>query len=91
MISRRQIILALGASTLATPLASEAQSEKKPRRIGLLGFGRPGANRSLQRLQESLRRFGYEEGKDLIFEMRFADGNLDRLPALATELVRLKV
>jgi ABC-type uncharacterized transport system substrate-binding protein len=80
------IMLALCASS------SEAQQSAKMFRVGILAL--PPANTMQQRLgvfREALRNLGYEEGRNLIVESRFADGVYDRLPVLASELARLKV
>ena len=90
MITRRQLLIALGASALAAPLASFAQQQPKISRIGFLD---PGARDSgfngafLPGMQE----LGYVEGKSIAIEARFADGQLERLPALARELANLKL
>jgi len=79
-------MLALCASS------SEAQQSAKMFRVGILAL--PPANTMQQRLgvfREALRDLGYEEGRNLIVESRFADGVYDRLPVLASELARLKV
>jgi putative tryptophan/tyrosine transport system substrate-binding protein len=80
------ILLALCASS------SEAQQSAKMFRVGILAL--PPANTMQQRLgvfREALRDLGYEEGRNLIVESRFADGVYERLPVLASELARLKV
>ena len=64
------------------------------RRIGFLSAGQagsPGAQRATQQLRDSLRRKGYDEGGNIVIERRFAEGNAERLPALAEELLSLKV
>ena len=52
---------------------------------------RPGLSRSSEEFVRAIRELGYVEGKNIAFEFRSAEGNLDRFPALAAELVRLKV
>jgi putative ABC transport system substrate-binding protein len=71
---------------------AEAQQAKKIPRIGRL-FG-PSASTGSARVEafrQGLRELGYVEGKNIVIERRSAEGKLDRLPALAAELVRLKV
>jgi ABC-type uncharacterized transport system substrate-binding protein len=72
--------------------SSNAQQPGKVFRVGILAL--PPANTMQQRLgvfREALRDLGYEEGRNLIVESRFADGVYDRLPVLAGELARLKI
>jgi putative ABC transport system substrate-binding protein len=76
---------------LATPLA-DAQPAGKVYRIGYLVPGSPtGDTRPREALREGLRELGWVEGRNIVIEYRFAEGRFDRLPDLATELVRLKV
>ena len=85
MIDRRTFLAGTGAVLLASPLAAEGQQVGKVRRVGELHPG----NGSEERLA-ALREVGYVEGQNLVVERRHAEGRLDRLPALATELVGLK-
>ena len=90
---RRKFLLASSAF-LAAPLTLFAQPSEKVRRIGVLSTGTPtsfAGQRFRQRLRDSLQHFGYEEGRNLVIEMRYADGKIESLPVLAEELVRLKV
>ena len=83
-------LLALGAA----PLVSFAQQQGKVWRIGFLAASRrPDAADShfYGAFPKRLHELGYVEGKNLIIEWRSADGSLERFPALAAELVRLKV
>jgi len=86
---RRDLITLVGASAVAWPLAARAQQPDRLRRIGILG------DRSLDKVLDAflagLRELGYVEGKNLHIEFRFAEGDDDRLPRLATELVALNV
>jgi len=77
-----------GGSGFAT-----AQPAAKVYRVGWLGDGiaPAGANRGAGEFQQGLRDAGYVEGRNLTIEYRYADGNGDRLPDLAAELVRLPV
>jgi len=85
------VILALGL--LAAPPPAGAQSAGRIARIGWLGLGFPPSEADLQRspFRQALRELGWVEGNNITIEARFADGDLERLPALAAELVRLKV
>jgi putative ABC transport system substrate-binding protein len=86
---------ALCAMLFAPCLSAEAQQPAKVPRIGWLqtrpGAGEAVAGRGREVFRRLLRELGYVEGKNITFENRSADNKLDRLPALADELVRLKV
>jgi len=91
---RRQILIALGSGAFLTPYASFAQQTNKLRRIGfLVAAARPPSIDAhyMGAFIRGLRDLGYVEGKNFVIEWRFADGNYQRLPALAGELVGLNV
>src|SRR5215471_14932765 len=69
----------------------EAQQPKKVPRIGFLAVSLIPNSPNREAFRQGLRGLGYVEGKNIIVEYRYAEGNLDRLPNLAAELVRLKV
>ena len=82
----------LAVSCVLAPLAGEAQQAGKVWRVGVLEPSDLNARAHLvDALNRRLRELGYEEGRNLSIELRFADGKLESLPALAAELVRLKV
>jgi putative ABC transport system substrate-binding protein len=83
---------ALGAVLLAVSFPIEAQQAKSPR-IGFLSGGSPTTTSPAryEAFRQRLRELGYVEGKNIVIEYRWAEGKLDRFPALAAELVRLKV
>jgi putative ABC transport system substrate-binding protein len=94
LTNRRAILKSLGAAVLARPFAAGAQQAQRVRRIGYLaGFqsSAPATRRGQELVRETLRRRGWEEGKNLVIEWRYAEGNVERLPALAEELVGSKV
>jgi ABC-type uncharacterized transport system substrate-binding protein len=93
MISRRRVCLLIGTSALAAPFMSSGQQQPaKPVRIGvLIPASASGYASRVEALRAGLRDLGYVEGKNLVIELRSADGQYDRLPGLAAELVRLKV
>ena len=77
---------------LALPFPARAQQPTKVTPIGYLGSGSLSANAPrFEAFRQGLHELGYVEGKNIVIERRIADGKLDRLPALAAELVRLKV
>ena len=79
---------------LCAPLGAEAQPAGKVARIGYLALGSlgsPETRASLDAFRQGLRERGYVEGQNIVIEYRSADGKLERLPGLATELARLKV
>jgi putative ABC transport system substrate-binding protein len=90
-------ILTLCTALLALCIPAEAQQPPKMARVGFLSRelhpadSRTAASRRVEALRRGLRDLGYVEGTNLSFESRYADGRLERLPALAEELVRLKV
>src|SRR5262249_25423630 len=84
--------LILCALLFALGVSAEAQRPKKIPRIGYLTAVSLSANAArIEALRQGLRELGYVEGKTIIIEWRGADEKRDRLPALAAELVRLKV
>src|SRR5262249_39721409 len=86
--------LILALALLATPRATMPQAPAQGPRIGLLTQGAPpapGTPAFLDPFVHGLRDLGYVEGQHITFERRYAEGNLDRLPDLAAELVRLPV
>jgi putative ABC transport system substrate-binding protein len=93
MMDRRAFVVGTVA-LLAAPLAAEAQEAERVRRIGYLSpHARfvPATNPYLKAFVERLREHGWVVGQNLAIEYRFAEGQLDRLPALATELAELNV
>ena len=84
--------LALGALLWALGSLADAQQQAKVPRIGYLGTASASANLvRIEAFRQGLRELGYVEGKSIVIEYRWAEGKLDRIPALAAELVRLKV
>ena len=77
---------------LALGVIAEAQQPTKVPRIGYLTGASPSAKSArIEAFRQGLRELGYVEGKNIVIEYRYAEGKFDRLPALAAELVRLKV
>jgi putative tryptophan/tyrosine transport system substrate-binding protein len=91
-----RLVLAIAAMLLlvVAPSTSTAQQAGKVWRIGFLSLSsdaEPAPPRWYAAFRDGLRKLGYVEGDNLIVERRYAGGQLDRLSALAAELVRLKV
>jgi ABC-type uncharacterized transport system substrate-binding protein len=81
-----------GLLTVPCFATAEAQQSARLPRIGILELASPTASASqLKALQRGLRELGYVEGKNVIYEYRYADGKIERLPELAAELVGSKV
>ncbi len=91
MNPRRQLLIALGASALLVPLRSFAQQRK----LAVIGYLSPvvpqnNSDFRFEALRQGLRELGYIDGENMRFEVRWGEGKLERMPALAAELVRLK-
>ncbi len=90
-MNRRTFLCGLALGTLALPLAAEAQQAGKVYRIGYLGTSSPSLEpHYVEAFRQKLRDLGYIEGQNSVIEYRWAEGQDDRLPGLAAELVRLK-
>ena len=82
----------LVALLLAFSFPAQAQQPTKVHRIGYLVSALPSSTPArIEAFRHGLRELGYVEGKNILIEPRYAEGKSDRLPALAAELVRLKV
>ena len=88
MAGKSVVILLVGLALTSLHLA-EAQQAKKVPIIGVLRPGSP-PDPLIEAFRQGLRELGYIEGKNIELQYRFGEGKLDRLPALAAELVRLK-
>ena len=82
--------MVLTLSLLAAPLAARAQPLGKVYRIGYLAAIPPPAH-LWEALLDGLRERGYSEGRNLVFERRFSEGNAERFPEFAAEMVQLRV
>ena len=89
-MDRRAFLGVITGGLLAAPFAAEAQQAAKIARIGWLG-DRPATGPRLEAFLQGLRDLGYVEGRNVAIEYRDAEGKVERVPALAAELVALKV
>jgi putative ABC transport system substrate-binding protein len=91
-MNRRDSVLSLLAlGVAAAPLAAEAQQAAKVPRIGYLSGNLAGSSHMTEGFRQGLRDLGYVDGRNVVIEFRDAEGKLERLPALAAELVARKV
>jgi putative ABC transport system substrate-binding protein len=92
-VKRREFIVALGGAAATWPLAARAQQPAgRVYRVGYLAFGSREQQIHLSKaFEEGLRSLGYRVGENVVIEYRFGSGQLERLPALAADLVRLGV
>src|SRR6476660_3560046 len=82
----------LATVVLTTAPPADAQQPKKVPRIGFLGSASPSTiSTRIEAFRQGLRELGYVEGKNIVIESRWAEGKIERLPDLATELVRLQL
>ena len=91
-MDRRRFLLTSLAGALAAPLAAGAQQARTVPRIGFIEAGALSANRHfLEAFRQGLRDLDYAEGRNIVVEDRWADGRIERFPALLDELIRLRV
>ena len=88
---RREFILLLGGATAAWPLAARAQQPTVPVIGYLSAQSKAAALEQTAKFNRGLHEMGFVDGQNVAIEYRWADGQYDRLPAMATELVRRPV
>src|SRR5215510_8361255 len=93
MIHRRTFLVTAAGVLLAEPVGASAQQQGKVVRIGLLDYAAPDPGRVgwWKAFHERLRELGYLEGQNIVFEPRWGNGEVGRLPSLAADLVRTRV
>src|SRR5262245_55681822 len=87
-MDRRAFLTMVGGSIFAAPLAARAQPGKVAR-IGMLGG--PPSDPFVEAFKQGLRELGYVEGQNIVLQYRWAEGRMERLPAMAADLGRRKV
>jgi putative ABC transport system substrate-binding protein len=90
VVTRRAFISTVTLGLLAAPLAADAQQAKVPK-IGVLSLDSPTNSVCMDALRRGLNELGYVEGRTYILELRWAEDRVELLPALAADLVRMKV
>jgi putative tryptophan/tyrosine transport system substrate-binding protein len=90
-MDRRRFIEVIAGGIVAAPLAADAQQAAKNARIGYLAPNLAATPHLHEAFRQGLRDLGYVEGRNVVIEYRDAEGKVERLPALAAELVALKV
>jgi ABC-type uncharacterized transport system substrate-binding protein len=90
VIRRREFITLLGGAAVAWPVVARTQQAASRYTVGIFSAGVANAEPPTL-LVDALRELGWIEGKNVVFERRYADNRLERLPELAADLVGLKV
>ena len=94
MGTRAIVVLLVGLTLTSVHLAEAQQPVAKVPRIGFLDSGSASDPRNIlgvEALRQGLRDLGYVEGKNIILEWRYAEGQYERFPELVAELIHLKV
>src|SRR5215471_17678392 len=90
-MDRRTFLSKIGVAALAAPLAAEAQHAGKIPVVGVVNLGYGPRSRTVDTTRQGLRDLGYVEGQSIAFDVRFLGMRLERLPAVAADLVRRRV
>src|SRR5258706_373669 len=89
---KSNLSLVLTIALMISGAIAEAQQPNKIPRLGYLAASTPSANSTrVDAFRQGLRELGYVEGKNIVIEFRFAEGQLDRVPALAAEAFKVKL
>ncbi len=91
-LRRREFVTLLGCAVAAWPRAARAQQSGKASRVGFLGNSTAALEANLvEPFRDGLRNLGYEEGRNILIEYRWAEGKYERFPTLIAELIALNV
>ena len=92
-MKKETTLLTLGAMFFALCFSAQAQQTAKIPRIGIVsGTGNPNEpGSSIKIFRQALQELGYFEGKNILFEYRYTEGDRDRIPGILAELIKLKV
>ena len=90
-MDRRTFINAVAGGLVAMPFGAKAQQARRIPRIGILTLSVAPSMPAFEGFRQGLRDHGYVEGQNIVLEFRFAQGRPERLPAMAAELVQMKV
>jgi len=91
-MTRRAFIRGLAGAVMLPPMAADAETPAKARRIGLMMSTTPvAASHIVAAFADGLRELGHVEGKNVVFEYRWAEGKPERFAEMAADLVRQKV
>jgi ABC-type uncharacterized transport system substrate-binding protein len=87
-VRRRKFIAALGGAAVARPVVGFAQTPGRVPHVGYIWMGAEGSDRATRPgLQKGLRELGYQDGRDIVIEYRYAQGNIERLRELVADTV----
>jgi putative tryptophan/tyrosine transport system substrate-binding protein len=89
IMRRREFLTLLGGAAAGVSLPPRANAAAKMPRLGVLLYGKPQGDPNLESVRRGLQDLGHVEGQTIAIEYRYAEGRLERLPALAAELVGL--
>jgi putative tryptophan/tyrosine transport system substrate-binding protein len=91
-MQRREFITLLGGAAAAWPLAARAQQPRRIPRVGFMGNSTAALEANLVGpFRDGLRELGYQEGRNIVIEYRWAEGEYERFPALVAELLAVPV
>jgi putative tryptophan/tyrosine transport system substrate-binding protein len=90
-VTRRLFWIVVGVSLWLAPFPVEAQQARRPFRIGVINAAYAASHPTVEGLKAGLREQGFEDGRDVTFDIRFTEGKLDAMPLAAEALVKAGV